>query len=220
MMVVSNAQCRTTTWLATITILRCSLQGLHFGRVEVPGVPLHVHHQRGGPRIAREHLYGWVYVRNSQVAVPLHHEDSASNPPDEYHPQWDHHIISFNGDAGAPMSFCTVDLQAFWRVDIWMLVDQITDMQHLLRDGNVQYSSKVKASLRQLSFDYSRSLISSTAVRPVNELLLLMDILNNHHDQLTLLDKRQLGVVDGRRRLEVLASFQNSTNPEGNLRLR
>lgn len=52
-------------------------------------------------------------------------------------------IISLNNGAEVSVSLSTFDLQAFQRVDIWVLVDQITNFQHTLCSVDVHHVSEV-----------------------------------------------------------------------------
>lgn len=58
--------------------------------------------------------------------------------------QLDDPFVSFKDDDRAPVWLGTFDLQAFQGPSIWLLVDQITDVQHPLRDADGKKCQSLK----------------------------------------------------------------------------
>lgn len=77
--------------------------------------------------------------------------------------------MSFNSDAGAPISLQTFDLQAFQRMDIWPFIVHITDVQHLHCYVDADNSSELEASFKQHILACSTGLVLVIAVLPVAE---------------------------------------------------
>lgn len=102
------------------------------------------------------------------------------------------------------------DPQAFGRLDILLLVDQITDVQHPLHDIDTEFTTELEASFRQYGFSSSTVLISVPFVPTVVEEFWATGIVNTEDGWRMLLDTWELMVLDSMHRLNSSASLKYS----------
>lgn len=64
-----------------------------------------------------------------------------------------------------PVSLQTFDPQGFWRVEIWLLVEQIIDFWHAVHEFDSKHVAELEASCRDHRIKYSKGLTLVTAGR-------------------------------------------------------
>lgn len=68
---------------------------------------------------------------------------------------------STNDDKGAAVDICGSNATFYKRVDIWIRIDQIQDVYHLLPEYDPAHAAELKASFLHFGVQYNCSLILS-----------------------------------------------------------
>lgn len=93
--------------------------------------------------------------------------------------QMDDSMVSFNDEAGTLALFPTFDSRMRRRLDIFLLVEQITDVHLPLKHGDREHTSELKSYLGDHSIDCSRRLVSLTAAPSAEERFYMKNTMYN-----------------------------------------
>lgn len=123
-------------------------------------------------------IQGSRYVLRSRVRVRWSGNDPSCtrkapcHPPHVQTPQQDDKVEvveSNEEDVGVAVYICCFNAAPYKGIDIWVRIDQIQDVQHLPCDVDPVHVAELESSSHHHGVDYSRVLISVTAVQPFVE---------------------------------------------------
>lgn len=103
------------------------------------------------------HIYtAGVYASDSQLLITVHFQEPVPGNPLALEPlPSDSPQVSINDDSGTLVSLRTFDLQDLWRLQIWLLRKKIKIVQHLPRNVNLEFASKLEDSFQDHDIKHS-----------------------------------------------------------------
>lgn len=136
-------------------------------------------------------------------------EPSNSTQPVLNPTQFDPTVL-LKANASASLQPWTLELHELEKQNIWILIGQMTNVQHPFLDVDLELAPDLRMISRDHGNNYNRGVIWVTAVPLVAKPLSAIHIVYTKDGQGKLLKNCKVGIVDSRRKLRVLARLWNT----------